>query len=55
MDELELVQDRDTLSSTEWSTTMFKVVMIVVIDDVIVVVVVVVVRNVHDNASISAI
>ena len=54
MDELELVQDRDTLSSIEWSTTMVKVVMIVVIDDVIVVVVIVVViRNVHNNASMN--
>ena len=47
MDKLELVQERDTLSSTEWSTTMFKVVMIFVIDDVIVVVVTIVVIKKH--------
>ena len=43
VDELELVQDIDTLSLSVWSTTMVKVVMIVVIVIVIVVVVIVIV------------
>ena len=40
MEELEIVQDIDTLSSTVWSTAMFKVVLVVIIDVAIVVVVI---------------